>query len=380
MGTRTGVSFVCGAGLAGTLAFSGAAGAAETRAYVVSWFHMASYNEDGDCAGGENPAGDVMMRQMLYKLGKSPAEVDVILKDYPNGKEMRSLLINRGRIDGQPVNIYRNPNTEPDPQIHTIQGHYAYGFNLDGKGVASPNGFEDPETHEKGVNNELFRALGCFHTQRAKPPARPTYPAIQWDMIRDESPAWIVEISGIDDPRNDEDVTVGIYRATGPVTRNSNGDPQLDMTYQIDRSPRSQNIVHGKLKDGVITTDRFDFNMIGDPFAMPEYHFKDAKLRLALKPDGSVGGILGGYHPWRPIYVSYALPGFTNEVNLSIDVPGIYYALKRLADAYPDPKTGENTAISSSFWIEAIPAFVVRPSENRTAAASRKGMVLGAAE
>ena len=28
-----------------------------------------------------------------------------------------------------------------------------------------------------------------------------------------------------------------------------------------------------------------------------------------------------------------------------------------MADGVPDPKTGENTAISVAYWLEAVPAF-----------------------
>ena len=76
---------------------------------------------------------------------------------------------------------------------------------------------------------------------------------------------------------------------------------------------------------------------------------------------------MGGYQPWRPIYVSFGLPGSTNEFNLSIDAPGIFYALRRMADAYPDPVTGKNTAISAAFAIEAVPAFVLDPAPAKTA-------------
>jgi len=31
-----------------------AASASETRGYVVSWFHMAAYNQDGDCRRRES--------------------------------------------------------------------------------------------------------------------------------------------------------------------------------------------------------------------------------------------------------------------------------------------------------------------------------------
>jgi len=43
----------------------------------------------------------------------------------------------------------------------------------------------------------------------------------------------------------------------------------------------------------------------------------------------------------------------------------IYYALKKLADAYPD-STGQNQYISSSYWIEAVPAFIAHPNADKT--------------
>ena len=48
------------------------------------------------------------------------------------------------------------------------------------------------------------------------------------------------------------------------------------------------------------------------------------------------------------------------EVNISLDMPGIYYALRKMADAVPDPKSGQNTRISAAYWIEAVPAFIAR--------------------
>jgi hypothetical protein len=355
-------------GLAGQPAF------AETRGYVVSWFHVATYSQDGDCPDGLNPSADIMFRNILKALGKTQEETDALMVGFPNGKEIRPIVINRGRIDGKPVNIYQNPASEPDPMVKTVKGRYAYGFNLDGK--VTPDDFIDPDTQEAGVDNQLYRALGCFHTQRAMPPARPTYPAIQWDTTRDQMPAWLIEINGIEPGREgakDGDVDIGIYRATGPIARNATGDPQADMNFRIDANPRTQNFIHGTIRNGVITTDTFDFNMIGDPFALTEYHMKEARLRLTLNPDGSLKGLMGGYQPWAPVYVSFAVAGSTNEFNLSVDVPGIYYALKKMADAYPDPATGQNTAISSAFVIEAVPAFIAHPDKNddKTAEAGR---------
>jgi hypothetical protein len=91
---------------------------------------------------------------------------------------------------------------------------------------------------------------------------------------------------------------------------------------------------------------------------------------LTLNDDGTAKGVLGGYQPWLPIYESFALGGSTNELNLSVNTPGIYYGLKKLADYEPDAN-GQNQYISSSYTIEAVPAFITHPNADKTS------MVLG---
>jgi hypothetical protein len=191
-------------------------------------------------------------------------------------------------------------------------------------------------------------------------------------MTRDQMPSWIIEVSGIERDANgkikDGDVKIGFYRGTAPVTRNAAGDPQSDMSYTVDNNPRMQNLVHGTMKNGTLTTDTFEFYLLQDPFGVTEYHFKQAKVRLTLNDDGTARGVLGGYEPWLPIYESFALGGSTNELNLSVNTPGIYYAMKKLADAYPDA-SGQNQFISSSYIIEAVPAFITHPNADKTSMA-----------
>ncbi len=338
---------------------------AETRGYSVSWFYMAAESQKDDCPDGTNPLSDVMVKQFLVDMGKTPAEITELFKDYPNN--LYGALYMRGKRDGKPVNVYANPTSVPDPNIKTARGHVAYGFNLDGKD--GPNDFVDPQTGEHGVDDMLYRAVGCFITQRASGGTRATWPAIEWDMTRDQMPAWLIEVSGIersaDGKIKDGDVKVGFYRATAPVTRNAAGDPQADMSFAVDTNPRTQNLVHASMHNGTLTTDPFEFYLIQDPFGVAEYHFKQTRVRLTLNDDGSAKGTLGGYEPWLPIYHSFALGGSTNELNLSVNTPGIYYALKKLADAYPDA-SGQNQFISASYTIEAVPAFVSHPNADKT--------------
>ncbi|HTJ64967.1 MAG TPA: hypothetical protein VL899_14280 [Alphaproteobacteria bacterium] len=342
---------------------------AETRGYAVSWFYMAAESQNDDCPQGTNPLSEEMATKYMKAMGKSDAEIEALKKDYP--ANMYGPMYMRGRRDGKPVNVYADPTSQPDPNIKTAQGHVAYGFDLDGKD--GPNDFVDPQTGAKGVDDMLYRAVGCFITQRASGGQRPTYPAIQWDMTRDQMPAWIIEVSGIERDAagkiKDGDVKLGIYRATGPVTRNAAGDPQADMSFTVDSNPRTQNVVHAVMKNGTLTTDPFEFHMIQDPFAVTEYHFKKTQIRLALNDDGTAKGVLGGYQPWLPIYEGFALGGSVNELNLSIDAPGIYYALKKLADFGPDA-SGQNQYISSSYIIEAVPGFISHPNADKTSMVS----------
>ena len=348
----------------GAAAFAGAA-KAETRGYVVSWFYTAAESQKDDCPDGTNPLSDVMVRQFLVDMGKSKEEIDKLFEDYPNNLYVP--LYMRGKRDGQWVNVYANPTSVPDPNIKTAKGHVEYGFNLDGKD--SPNDFVDPQSGEKGVDDMLYRALGCFITQRASGGKRATWPDIEWDMTRDQMPAWLIEVSGIERDASgkikDGDVKLNVFRATGPVTRNAAGDPQSDMSFTVDTNPRTQNVVHATMKNGTLWSDPFEFYMIQDPFAVAEYHFKKTRIRLTLNDDGTAKGVLGGYQPWLPIYESFALGGSTNELNLSVNTPGIYYALKKLADFEPDA-SGQNQYISSSYMIEAVPAFITHPNADKT--------------
>jgi hypothetical protein len=154
-------------------------------------------------------------------------------------------------------------------------------------------------------------------------------------------------------------VTITFDRAMEHLRSNVDGSPRADSTYRIDPDPRSHNVLTGRLKDHVIKVDQpFDFRMLQNPLVTPELRLSRARLRLNLKSDGSLGGILGGYLSWADFYASLAVQGPGLEACITGDIPGIYYLLKKHADADPDPKTGQNASISSAFYLEAVPAFV----------------------
>jgi len=48
----------------------------------------------------------------------------------------------------------------------------------------------------------------------------------------------------------------------------------------------------------------------------------------------------------------------------NVDLPGFLLALK-MPRCYPDPKTGQNTMISSAWLMEAVPAFITHAADQR---------------
>ena len=354
--------------LSGACFGAATASAGEARGFIVDWFHLATLSGTESCPHGLNPLSDVFYKRDLRNLGYSPAEVENLMKDFPNGAYL-PIVTKRGRVNGQPVNIYAQPWTEPDPGLKTVEGKRAFGFNLDGKD--GPNNFIEPVTGEPGIDNQLYRAVGCTQSHTGALPTRPGFPQTVWDLERDYMPAWLIEVSGIDDFKNDDDVTVGFYRARSPVKRDASGDVRADMTMWVDPDPRLNNVVHARLKDGVITTAALDhFRMVGNPMVMAEFDIRNARMRFELTADGNLKGILGGYQLWETVYYgTFAAQGWATEHSAGVDMPAVYYALKRFADHAPDPKTGQNTEISGTYWIEAKPAFLKHGSDKITQAA-----------
>ncbi|MGH8256829.1 MAG: hypothetical protein ACRET0_11525 [Steroidobacteraceae bacterium] len=300
----------------------------------------------------------------LAALGMSRDKVKKIMAAYP-GPAAVGVLVNRGRIDGKPVNAYTNPAAVIDPKLHLVDGRYAYGFNLDGKGAKSPNSFEDPVTHELGVDNQLFRVFGCHKNFRG-PPAdatRSTYYSAEWSQARPTFPAWVITISG-EDLSKDGPVTVSIDRSIDHVLLNARGNTEPFTTFRSDPDPRSRNVFRGQLEHGVVTlTDHHDLHLVGDPIVMNDLDLSQTHFRMTLEANGDANGLIGGYQPWMEIFLPLGQAGIGFEEFQGIDVPGFYYALRHLADADPDPKTGANRRISVAWQFTAVPAFVV-PAQN----------------
>ncbi len=354
--------------LAGALVCSGAGfatpAAAETRSFVVGWFSQATYTQDGDCPGGVNPDISRQYVRNARLMGFTPEQIKAFGKNKALPDSLRGLMNTRARIDGKPANPYSYPSAVVDPKLSALSARFAYGFNLDG--AAGPKSFEDPETHETGVDNELGRALGCMRSFRGSLASRPTYWAWAWGQLKDSQPAWLITING-QDLTKDGPVTITFDRALEHLRSNADGSPRADSSYRIDPDPRSHNVLKGHVKGGVISLDQPGaLNLLQNPLVAPEFRLSRVQMRLSLRTDGSLAGIIGGYQPWSDLYFGFAGGGPTMEVCITGDIPGLYYLLKKHADADPDPATGQNASISAAYYLESVPVFAVPADTKQT--------------
>ncbi len=360
--------------LGGVLLFAQSA-LAETRSYAVSWFTQAMNSQAGDCPDGVNLPWKEHRLKILRDYGFTGEQIEAMVQEELAGKgrsPIQAFIVMRGRMNGQPVSPYTYPATVIDPKLHYVKGaKTSYGFNLDGQ--EGPASFIDPDTGEKGVDNELSRALGCMREFRGSKATPPLYWEWTWGQLKSNQPAWLITIEG-DDLGSDGDVTVTFDRALEHLRHNIDGSPRKDVTYRIDPDPRSHNVYAGRIEDGLVTLTApgtAGINLLQDPLVAVMFRMTKVNMRLGMMSDDSLDVMVGGYQPWSDLYFSFAGGGAANESASTGDMPGIYYLFRRHADADPDPATGQNASISATYYMRAIPAFTAAPNLKRPTLAAR---------
>ena len=347
------------------------ASALESKSYVMSRFWHAANNTEGDCAGGLNPRYKEQWAKNLLDLGYSPREAAAIMErdaDAEGGgkgndfehNQLLQLMITRGRIDGKPVNTYAHPLAVKDPQLKAWGGKFAYGFDLDGKGTTATS-FEDPESHQTGVKHELARVLGCNDEFRARLREGSASALFLWTAIKDAAPAWTFTVTG-EDLSKDGPVTIKVSRALEGIKYNGNGTARADMTYRADTDPRTDhNVYKGEIKNGVVSVTEGEGHlfMVQEPLLYPRFTLDHFHMRMQMNKQGVMEVLIGGYQPIDEIYHWCGSGSIDADTNFCAEPPGIYYLLRKFADFDPDPKTGQNRAISSTYYLEAVPAFIV---------------------
>lgn len=269
-----------------------------------------------------------------------------------------------------------NPGAFDDPGLHTIDRPLAIK-RLEPDGSVSERlsparacpASKDfySGVAERAIDNAFWRVVGCI---RGWQPGGQIATGSDYH-IRSGSLTILLEVKGPRGSGNGE-AEVGIYSSLDPVPTGTDGEPLPGASLEVTRNSRFHNVVRGRVADGVLTTRPFDLRLMRTAQRLDsEYYLRDARLRLELQPDGGATGFLGGY--WDIEWLAHGAIRYQDRTGrssggaaadtLGYTCPGMYYAVKRLADGHPDPETGNCTSISTLFSLEAAPAFVLWPEK-----------------
>ncbi len=348
------------------LASPAAAQSGGTLGFVVrDWFNAIYESKFMDeCPEGLNVANDEYWWRSLSREDRA--------KKTGNGTiqalDRHGQAVHRGPDN---VDVCLNPTAvPPDGPFKLAEGKWSFGANLDGTtdGHATPKSCAHAKyTNPDGtpaVDNQMYRLLGCTYGWRSD-----GIVDLNANEMRGTSglAMILVEITGVNekDPRNSDNVTVTFYRSIDQFTIDSVGKPLPYSTYRIETvngKPRYADALKGKIKNGVLTTERGDVRL---PF-YGNYNFmrpviKDLGLTLEIAADGRMAkGQITGYYDVESLV--YYATGLGNSVSISgFSCSSLNQAAHQLADGYPDPKTGACTMLSSAFNVTAYAAFVKHP-------------------
>ena len=354
------LSLACGALVACDRAPSPNAASSKktTLGFAVSSWNTAIYETRfmDECPGGINATNDEYWWRGLSKEQRG--------KQTENGmitQIMRQAIANHRGPNGE--DVCQVPTAVNDPPLITVEGKISYGMNLDG----TTDGHETPKTckHEKftgvdgtpAVDNQLYRLLGCVYGWRSighiETAANGSRRTNGLGMI-------LVEVTDVDDPRNDDDVKVTFYRSVDQFTFDRSDNPLPYSTFRIDYdngNPRYGDTVKGKITNGVLTTEPADVSLpFYGNYAFQTMRLRDVRLNLKIADDAAAAeGLLAAYYTTEQLWEYVGELGW--QPTGVYNCPSIYQAMLKLADGYRDEK-GDCQAISSAFKVKAIAAFI----------------------
>jgi hypothetical protein len=71
--------------------------------------------------------------------------------------------------------------------------------------------------------------------------------------------------------------------------------------------------------------------------------------------------MLGGYYDVASFYDYVQQSTVSTAILGGYSCPTVWSKLHEMADGYPDPQSGQCTAISAAWEIAAVPAFIIHP-------------------
>ena len=256
------------------------------------------------------------------------------------------------------------PDTTPEPKLffHEPVGKVGLGLNLDGK--VDENDFVSEDGKVAGIDNQMYRVVGCTDNYRG--PEGQARHFIQDYMRKFNYNRWLIEVTDVDDLTNDPDVTVSLYRGLDALTQDAAGNFTSGGTQRVDAKWGKEFMykTKGKIEGGVLTTTPIDITFPeSQSRGYPYNAVRDWRVQLNLTSEGAEGLMAGYLDLERWHHNLWQLWSSHHRSYGGEPVPSQYRSLRRNADAYPDPATGQNTHISAAWDVKFTQAFILHPDQ-----------------
>jgi hypothetical protein len=106
----------------------------------------------------------------------------------------------------------------------------------------------------------------------------------------------MIELEGVDDLTNDDDVTVHILRGIANPDIGTKGLIAPDQTFYADEEASSSMVEHAQIIDGKLEAGPVEFTV---PINILDANFgmlvRSGKIRINIQEDGSFDGLIGGF-------------------------------------------------------------------------------------
>jgi hypothetical protein len=350
-------------GLGGSACRSGSS-EGETLGFVVSaWDHGFPHAARPNCPGGTNRS-----EAQHFNVHVKSFRADVKTLGWAAANEKHF-----------PPDACRDPHAQPDPGFQTLELEGPVdGLDLDGKDSKKTD--RDQCAHDdfvgyggtRGIDNQHWRLVGCivgfqpFFAEIREGRVGRQRQGGMW--IAEEDNPILVEISGVNDRRNDPEISVRFFSSAEPIALDANGEVVTYLSLGVHPDDRYWSApARGRIEDGVVSTEPIDLKLrFKQQVFDGERWFRDARLRARFNEAGRLDGVLGFYwdtENFFRIHNDHQIDGNHTGRLLALArlymCAGMYHALGRLADGHPDPATGRCTSISSALRFQATPAFVI---------------------
>jgi hypothetical protein len=248
------------------------------------------------------------------------------------------------------------------------------GFDLDGRtsSIASPlpdecahDDFMSP-AGEPGIDYNFLRLI---NDSRTREDGKFIFGGFRQGQIVDGvisgaskngSMTILLQIQGVDDRQNDEQVSVQIFASEDAPALGTDNSVLQGATLSIHSDDRYHSgEVPGSIADGVLTAGPIDLLFpIDIMIVSDEFLIHDAWLRLELR-DGTFAGTVSGYWDVADVRRIIGVPTTDNGNAANFTIEQFDAAMLQYADGDYDPDSGVCDSLSVMFQFAGVQAFLV---------------------